>query len=151
MFYKKRLIDLREKYNLKQYEIARILNIAPTTYNNYENEFEIIPIKHLISLSNYFGVSIDYIFGFTDELNYKNNKTKINSNKVGKHLKEFRKKNKMTQSTLANFLNISQTTLSKIESGINLIATPFLYQICSKYHISADYLLGKTDEPKYLK
>ena len=31
-----------------------------------------------------------------------------------------------------------------------LIATPFLYTICKKYNISADYLLGKIDNPKYL-
>ena len=42
------------------------------------------------------------------------------------------------------------STISKIENGHNIIATPFLYQICKKYNISADYLLGKIDSPKYL-
>ncbi len=48
-------------------------------------------------------------------------------------------------------LNIENGTIANYELGINLIATPFLYSICKKYNISADYLLGKIDKPKYLK
>ena len=36
------------------------------------------------------------------------------------------------------------------EKGKYLISIPFLYTICKKYNISADYLLGKIDNPKYL-
>lgn len=66
-------------------------------------------------------------------------------------LKEFRKENKLTQESLAQLLNVVKGTVGNYESGRALIATPFLYEICKKYKISADYLLGKIDEPKYLK
>ena len=41
--------------------------------------------------------------------------------------------------------------ITEYERGTNIIATPFLYEICKTYLISADYLLGKTDSPKYYK
>ena len=37
--------------------------------------------------------------------------------------------------------------ISDYENKKKFIPTPFLYQICKKYHISADYLLGKIDHP----
>ena len=151
MFYKKRIIDLREKHNLKQYEIAEILQLAPTTYSNYENEYKLMPIKYLNELYNLFSVSIDYVFQFTNLKVYKSEHKQVNRKSSVLRLKELRIKKRITQNTLADFLKVSQSTISNIESGINIISTPFLYQICKKYNISADYLLGKTDEPKYLK
>ena len=66
-----------------------------------------------------------------------------------KRLNEFRKENHLTQTKISGFLHIDQPTWSIYEAGKNLIGTPFLYDICKKYHISADYLLGKIDKPKY--
>ena len=66
-------------------------------------------------------------------------------------LKELRKEYNLTQNQLAKVINVATSTISDYERGINVIATPFLYQICKKYHISADYLLGKVNDPKYLK
>ena len=62
-----------------------------------------------------------------------------------------RNKNKLTQSKLAEILNTNQSVIANYERGRTPVATPFLYTICKKYNISADYLLGKTDSPKYLK
>ena len=148
MLYNKRLKEIREKKQVKQKEIANFLNISETAYCQYETEYVIIPIKHLISISNYFNVSIDYLFELTNKTNYNNNKTvdKIN---CGMRIKEFRKENKITQIKLADILNIGKGTIADYERGRYLIATPFLYQICKKYNISADYLLGRIDNPKY--
>ena len=66
-------------------------------------------------------------------------------------MKSFRKEYKLTQLELANFIKTDKSTISKYETGKNIIATPFLYQICKTYNISADYLLGKIDSPKYHK
>ena len=151
MIYKKRLIELRESKELKQYDIANILNIYKGLYNQYETEYEIIPIKHLNTLCNYFHVSFDYLFNLTDQLNYKNSQEQIDGIKVGNRLKEFRKEHKLTQEKLASILNMARSALANYERGRNIIATPFLYTICEKYNISADYLLGKIDEKINLK
>lgn len=151
MIYNNRLIELRESKELKQYDVAKILNIYKGVYNQYEREYVIIPIKHLNTLANYFGVSIDYLFNLTDELNYNDSKEEIDSVVVGQRLKEFRKTHKLTQERLASKLNIARSALANYERGRNIIATPFLYMICKEYHVSADYLLGKIDELVNLK
>lgn len=151
MIYSARIVELRENRGLKQYEVANLLNIYKGVYNEYEKEYVIIPIKHLVSLCYYFKVSLDYIFELTDIPNYIDCKQNIDKVLSGDRLKLFRKENKLTQDKLAKILNISRTTIAEYERGTNLIATPFLYTICKKYNISADYLLGRTDEPKYLK
>ncbi len=151
MLYKERIQKLREKNNLNQKQLANIIGISSARYCYYENEAEIIPIEHLNTICNYFNVSIDYILNFTNSLNYDNNKKEINKIKAGEHLKSFRKENKLTQEKLAKILNTVHSVITKCEKGTNLLSTPFLYTICSKYYISADYLLGKIDNPKYLK
>lgn len=149
--YNKRLKELRESNNLDLQDLSALLNFEKDTYGKYEREYIIIPIKHLNTLCNYFDVSIDYIFGFTNKTNYNNYQKEIDIKKVSKRLKEFRKDNNLTQEKLAKLLNVVKGTIGNYESARALIATPFLYTICKKYNISADYILGKVDEPKYLK
>ncbi len=151
MVYKDKLIELKNERKLSQEDISNILKITRGRYSHYETEYELMSIKHLNTLCNYFKVSLDYIFNFTDIKNYSNFKENIDLKKLSLRLKEFRKENNLTQYKLATILNISRTTIAEYERGINTIATPFLYTICSKYKISADYLLGKIDNPKYLK
>ncbi len=144
------LKNLREENNLKQTEIAKYLGIDNSQYCHYENESRTLPIKHLNSLSQYYNVSIDFLFNFTDIKTYQNDKKDIDNKLSGRRIKEFRKENKLTQKALAAILNTTFSTISFYEKGDYTIATPYIYTICKKYNISADYLLGKTDEPKYL-
>lgn len=61
-----RLIKLRENKNLKQIEVARLLNIGTVTYNRYEKGEREPDHKMLIRLAFFFNVSIDYLLGATD-------------------------------------------------------------------------------------
>lgn len=149
MKYSEILKELRIKNNYTQEEIALKLNINRSTYKDYELQTSIIPIKHLINISNIYKVSIDYILGLTNILNYPTITNCIDNKHAGERLKEFRKENKLTQQQLANILNTTFSNIAFYEKGRNLIATTFLYDICKKYKISADYLLGRTDNPKY--
>ncbi len=151
MIYKERLKQLREEKELKQHELANFLGFHVNGYGQFERKTTLLPIKHLNTLSNFFEVSLDYLFNFTNIRQYKNINSKINSELSGKRLKEFRRDNNLTQEKLAKFLNTTHTNLVGYEKGSYIIATPYLYMICKKYNISADYLLGKIDEPKYLK
>lgn len=150
MNYGKILKELREENQLTQEKLAEKLNIKRSLYNQYEHQYDVIPTFRLNDISNLFKVSIDYILGLADKKNYTNYNEKIDISKTTIRLKELRKENKLTQDKLAKELNSANTTISGYERGTRIIATPFLYEICKKYHISADYLLGKTDEPKYL-
>ena len=148
MEYSKRLRYLRELKNLNQEEMAKVINVGRRTYCSYEIQEKILPIKHLNALANFFNVSIDYLLGLSNIKQYKNIKKieEIDKLEAGKRLKMWRKSNKITQVKLATILNTTFSSIAFNEKGRNLIATPFLYTICQKYHISADYLLTRIDE-----
>jgi transcriptional regulator with XRE-family HTH domain len=70
-----RIRDLREDNDLTQTQIANILNMSQTGYSQYEIGKNDIPTKILISLSNFYGTSVDYLLGLTDEIKpYKRSK-----------------------------------------------------------------------------
>ena len=148
MLYTNKLKYLREEKEITQIEISKILKIDNACYAHYEREDNIIPIKHLNTLCDFYNVSLDYIFSFTYIKQYENSRKEIDFDISSKRLKEFRKENKLTQVKLAKILNASPSVLVHHENKRHVIATPFLYTICKKYGISADYLLGKTDTPK---
>lgn len=141
-----RMKNIRTYDLITQEEIANQMGISKKTYGLYENNNALIPLKHLNTFCNYFDISLDYILGFTNIKKYK-----ISNKNINYRLKEFRKENTLSQEELAISLNYNKSTISKYENGISNISLDFLYTICKKYHISADYLLGKIDEPKYLK
>lgn len=66
MHYTKRLRDLREDHDKTQQQIAEILGTSQTMYARYERGANELPIRHLLTLCNYYGVSADYILGRTD-------------------------------------------------------------------------------------
>ena len=55
-----RLRELREQKQLKQIDIAKLLNITQQQYSEYELGTRIIPLKKLILLADYYNVRIDY-------------------------------------------------------------------------------------------
>lgn len=146
-----RLKEIRT-YDLNtQKEIAEALKIQKDVYGQYERQYRTIPLKHLNTFCNLMNISFDYFFKFSTEKNYANSKNKINAKVVATRLKELRNEKKLTQQQLANSIMFDRSTVSRYENGNNNITVSFLYTICTKYNISADYLLGKIDEPKYLK
>lgn len=150
MNYGEKIALLRKDADIKQIEMAEKLDIKRNLYCMYEKEYQTIPIKYLIQIADIFNVSIDFLFGFNDYKHY-SDKQIIDNRKAGLRLQEFRKHQKLSQEKLANILNTSRSIISDFEKGKRLISTAYLYDICGKYNISADYLLGRTDNPKYLK
>ncbi len=149
--YGSRLKLVRERIGLTQKQLADIIGVTRSAYTQYESEYNTIPLIHLITLCNYFDISLDYIFSFRDKNKYKNTNKEFDILKVGKRLKEFRKEFKITQVDLANIFNTTHSVIADYERGRYLISISFLYTICKNYHISADYLLGRIDKPKYLE
>ncbi len=143
------LKNIRVNLNKTQQDMASIINVNRSTYALWETGNNIFPIKRLLLLCDILNLSLDYIFGLID--NNINISGKFDIIKAKSRLQEFRKDNKITQDRLANKLNTTKAVISGYETGRRIIATPFLYTICKKYDISADYLMGRTDNPKYLK
>ena len=68
----RRIRDLREDHDLKQRQVADILNCSQQVYSNYELGQRDIPTDVLIRLSDFYNVSVDYLLGLTS--NPKRNK-----------------------------------------------------------------------------
>ena len=62
----RRIRDLREDRDLTQKYLSSVLNCSQQVYSNYELGQRDIPTDILIRLSNFYGVSVDYILGITD-------------------------------------------------------------------------------------
>ena len=62
-----RLRGLREDHDLKQENIAHLLNTSQTVYSRYEREERALPLNHLRTLCQYYNISADYILGLIDE------------------------------------------------------------------------------------
>lgn len=58
-----RLRDLREDADLTQAAVAQMLETTQQQYNKYEQGVQPIPVRHLITLADYYKVSVDYILG----------------------------------------------------------------------------------------
>lgn len=68
-----RLKLLREEKGLNQADIGKYLNITSQAVGLYENEKRDIPTNILIKLSEYFGVTTDYLLGKSDIRNFDKN------------------------------------------------------------------------------
>ena len=95
--YGKKIKELREKENITQKEVASILGISRSSYNQFEQQYDIIPIKRLNQIANYFNVSIDYLLGLNNQTSYSNSNCEIDTNISSNRLKELRKELKLTQ------------------------------------------------------
>lgn len=62
-----RIRDLREDRDMNQTEIARLLGMSQTGYSKYETGENDIPTAVLIKLAKFYGTSIDYLLGETDD------------------------------------------------------------------------------------
>ncbi len=150
MIYRDKLKQIRERFGVTQVSLAKKLNVSKSCYSQYEQEKDTMPLKHLITVVNTLNVSLDFIFELNDSLQYDTNHD-VNLKLSGLRLKELRKNNHLTQEELAKKLNIAKSMIGAYEHGEYFISTHALYALCKKFNISADYLLGKIDNPIYFK
>ena len=66
--YQRRLRDLREDHDKTQQDIADILGTSQTMYARYERGANELPLRHLLKLADYYGVSADYLLVRSDTM-----------------------------------------------------------------------------------
>ena len=95
-----RLKDLREDKDMKQWQIAELLGMKQEQYQRYESGKRETPVRIYIKLSEYYGVSLDYITGRTnDKGNPKNDQDEK------KLLALFRRLNRQQKNLILELLN----------------------------------------------
>ena len=139
----KRIADIRIDHDISQKQMAKILDISPDNYYDYEHGRSNFPLDKLNIFVNYFKVSFDYITSLSDvKVNYNNN---IDFYILKKRLKEIRKDNKLSQDMIAKTLGDKQSTYWNYENGNSTIPLSKLYLLGKFYNVSIDYFLGKTN------
>ena len=61
-----RLRDIREDNDKTQSDIAKILDVSRQQYGRWETGAQEIPLHHIVTLSKYYNVSLDYLTGILD-------------------------------------------------------------------------------------
>lgn len=67
--------------------------------------------------------------------------------KFGQRLRETRKRSGETQSELGEFLHVKKSQISELENGSASTTIEKFAAVCEHYRVSADYLLGLSDDP----
>lgn len=65
--------------------------------------------------------------------------------RVGARLKQLRKESKITQEQMANYLNVDQSMVTKLENGTRSLNVTLIEKICNLFGCSQAYLLGEDD------
>lgn len=65
----------------------------------------------------------------------------------GQRILELRTKHNETQKALGELLHVGKGHISEIERGNRTTSAERIALICEHYKVSADYLLGLTDDP----
>lgn len=133
------LIALRNEKKLNQETIADIIGIARETYGKYEKGSSVVPSDILEKISDYFGVSTDYILGRTKYKTASNdligNLTGLNDSAVKVLVNDHSKKN---QTGIGHIVDCINFLLSN-EDGIELIDDIFNY-------LFGNYVMTVNDE-----
>ena len=140
----------REELEMTQTELGYIFGVSDSAVRSWETAHDAMPLPKLIKFCNMYDYSLDFVCGLTRK-NMKYGKFETNKVKIGKKLKELRTKLNLSQQALADECKISQTTYSGYETGHYLINTNNLYYICKTYHVSMDWFVGRTNNPKINK
>ncbi len=143
-----RLAIIREKKELSQREVAKILHVSKSTYARWETGEQVIPLIHLNDFCKYFKVTMDYVLNLSNQNNFNNNiyNQEINKNIIGKNIKLVRKKYQLTQKELAKVINTSQSTISSYEKGKTLVLTVFIYNLALNFNLSVDKICDRNKE-----
>lgn len=143
-----KLFELKEYNNLTQKAVGEILGVRQQTYAEWEKGKKIIPLKHLVTLANFYNVSIDYLTGLSKNKKINYNYKPLNKKEIGEKIVYVRNLNNIKQKDLADILNTSPSTVCAYEKGNTLILTAFLYQIAKEYNISIDWFVGANPKIK---
>ncbi len=66
-------------------------------------------------------------------------------------LKQLREEKGISQLKLAMDLSVNQNTISRYETGVREADYAMLIKIAEYFDVSVDYLLGRTENKKFLK
>ena len=134
------LTELMEDSHMGVRQLSEMINcdkaaIRRWLYNLYLPDPEII-----IKISDTFNVSADYLFGLSENKEF----TKVESSDTFyQRYVKLRNTNKYNDSKVSKECNIRDSILSKWKNIKKFPSTESLLKLCTHFHCSLDYLLGR--------
>ena len=150
-----RIRYLRNESNLSMAELAEIINVSSSNISDWENGKTNPSSINLLSLSNYFKASADWLLtgesyclspkkSISDrvksELKYDKTLDKINAIEFGKRLKFVIEESNTTQKSLAKQIGISQTSMTNYVNG-RIPEINILYALSKILGVSIEWFL----------
>lgn len=137
--------ELRIDLDLKQSDVAHILNVKRNTYSKWENYINDMDLYNCNKLANFYDVSLDYLLALSNT-KYRDTKSlEIDYELLSNRLLKLRKEKDLTQRELSEKLGFLQRTYAYYEEGKRIPTTLKLLVIAQFYDISIDFLVGRSD------
>lgn len=111
-----RIITLRRNNGVTQTELGKAIGVGKTTISNYETGYSTPDAETLIRIADYFDVSLDYLFGRTNDLNPLN--TKISPNWLRKFLRIIKSQRAQASTEALPLLIMQMASLYAVSKGI---------------------------------
>ena len=67
MSYIELIKETRRKHKISQKQMAELLKTTQQQYSKYENNQQEMPIRHLITICEYFNISADWLLGLNNK------------------------------------------------------------------------------------
>ncbi len=147
---RERLISLREGQGLTRGDLAEMINVSLDDYCLFEDGKKSMPLLTLIDISDFYGVSVDYLIGNSDMLNYNDEKEGYDKLDLAYNLRKLRKQIKFSHDRLARKFGVDKETVIKFETAKEVPLLDFVLFYSDKCRISVDYMLGRTHEVQNL-
>lgn len=150
----KRLKRLRKEAHLTQQDVADYFKTSPQSYAQWEKGQRSPSKESLEKLASYFGVSVSYLVGESDTIDYgafkeQSTPTRLSDDKTFiERLKELRKQSGLTQQQVAEYLDITQSAYAQWETGRINPKKETIQKFADLFNVSYDYLWHGTSEPQ---
>lgn len=137
-----RIKYLRENLYITQQEMANKLNIARSTYSEYENGDTIPPLKKLCIISKICNVSLDYILGLNKDKTPYDKILDFNEEKLLYNIKNLRISHNYSKTHLGKLTSYDRSVITRYENGEAKVSVAFIIKISKLYNVHSDYIVG---------
>lgn len=135
--FQERLQELLYEKDLNRLQLSKEVGISFETINGYFNKNLYPNLTVALKLSNFFGCSLHYLLGLTDE--YTNNDT--NNLSFIDTLKTLMQENNLSIETLMKNLNMSEANYYRWKNNKSTPSMQSLIAIAKYFDVSIDYLV----------
>lgn len=136
--FQERLQDLLVENELSRLQLSKKIGISFETLNGYFNKDFYPELSVAIKIADYFGCSLNYLMGLTEEFNCvdKNNLSFVET------IKKLMKENNLSIERLMKVLNMSEANYYRWKNNNNKPAMQSLIALAKYFDVSIDYLVG---------